>query len=50
MEWTSVRNADLSTPITGMPNSACARAPSRAAARVEVGVTVDYLQPSLLMS
>ena len=25
--WVAVRNRDLATPITGMPNSACARAP-----------------------
>ena len=25
--WVAVRNLDLATPITGMPNSACARAP-----------------------
>jgi hypothetical protein len=25
--WVAVRNLDLATPITAMPNSACARAP-----------------------
>ena len=25
--WVAVRNRDLATPITGMPNSACACAP-----------------------
>ena len=39
--WVAVRNRDLATPITGMPNSACAWTPRPAAVRVQVGVAVD---------
>ena len=45
MAWVAVRNADLATPITGMPNSACACAPRAwPSVRVEIGVAVDHQQ------
>ena len=42
--WVAVRNRDLATPITGMPNSACACAQAGSAGRVQVGVAVDHQQ------
>jgi len=42
--WVVVRNWDLATPITGMPNSACTCAPRPGRPRVQVGVAVDYQQ------
>ena len=42
--WVAVRNWDLATPMTGMPNSACACAPRPPAGGVQVGVAVDHQQ------
>ena len=43
--WAAVRNRDLATPITGMPNSGMrVRTQARPAAGVQVGVTIDHQQ------
>jgi hypothetical protein len=42
--WVAVRNLDLATPITGMPNSAYARAPRPGRPAVEISVTIDHQQ------
>ena len=42
--WVAVRNLDLATPITGMPNSACAYAHAGPAAGVQIGVAVNHQQ------
>ena len=42
--WVAVRNRDLATPITGMPNSACTWAPRPGGHRVQIGVPVDHQQ------
>jgi hypothetical protein len=43
--WVAVRSRDSATPITAMPNSACAlRAQAGPAARVQVGVAIDHQQ------
>ena len=42
--WVAVRNLDLATPITGMPNSACACHPGRVGRRVQIGIAIDHQQ------
>ena len=43
--WVAVRNLNLATPITGMPNPAWARAPRPGqAAGVQIGVAIDHQQ------
>jgi hypothetical protein len=42
--WVAVRNLDSATPVTGMPNSACAGAQAGPAAGIQIGVAIDHQQ------